>query len=70
MNYWEFKKCGREKGGARAKEFGICISESWKTMCKFGRHTFWRRGPRLSRLGVIDCIQYYSYKSQNYEKAC
>jgi len=24
MNCWEFKKCGREKGGARAKELGVC----------------------------------------------
>lgn len=24
MNCWEFKKCGREKGGARAVELGIC----------------------------------------------
>ena len=24
MNCWEFKKCGREAGGARAKELGVC----------------------------------------------
>ena len=24
MNCWEFKKCGREKGGAKAREFGVC----------------------------------------------
>ncbi len=24
MNCWEFKKCGREAGGSRAKELGIC----------------------------------------------
>jgi hypothetical protein len=24
MNCWEFKKCGREGGGARAKELGVC----------------------------------------------
>ncbi len=23
-NCWEFKKCGRESGGAHEKEFGIC----------------------------------------------
>jgi len=23
MNCWEFKKCGREKGGAKAKELGL-----------------------------------------------
>jgi len=23
-NCWEFKKCGREPGGAKSKEFGVC----------------------------------------------
>jgi hypothetical protein len=23
-NCWEFKKCGREPGGAKATEFGVC----------------------------------------------
>jgi len=26
MNCWEFKKCGREPGGAKVKELGICIA--------------------------------------------
>lgn len=24
MNCWEFKKCGREKGGNRSMELGVC----------------------------------------------
>jgi len=24
MNCWEFMKCGREKGGAKATDLGIC----------------------------------------------
>lgn len=24
MKCWEFKKCGREKGGAKAAELGVC----------------------------------------------
>ena len=24
LNCWEFKKCGREAGGARAQEMGVC----------------------------------------------
>ncbi len=24
VNCWEFKKCGREKGGLKVKELGIC----------------------------------------------
>ena len=26
MNCWEFEKCGREPGGAKVKELGICPS--------------------------------------------
>jgi hypothetical protein len=26
MNCWEFKKCGREMGGLKAKELGVCPS--------------------------------------------
>ena len=24
MKCWEFKKCGREKGGSKARELGVC----------------------------------------------
>ena len=24
LNCWEFKKCGREPGGAKSQEFGVC----------------------------------------------
>ena len=24
MNCWEFKKCGREKGGTNSNELGVC----------------------------------------------
>ncbi|HXW68738.1 MAG TPA: hypothetical protein VEJ88_03940 [Dissulfurispiraceae bacterium] len=24
MNCWEFKKCGREKGGIKSEELGVC----------------------------------------------
>jgi hypothetical protein len=24
LNCWEFKKCGREPGGAKTNEFGVC----------------------------------------------
>ena len=26
LNCWEFKKCGREQGGARASELGVCAA--------------------------------------------
>ncbi len=26
QNCWEFKKCGRQPGGAKARELGVCIA--------------------------------------------
>lgn len=28
QNCWEFKKCGREKGGAKAAELGVCSAST------------------------------------------
>lgn len=25
-NCWEFKKCGRETGGSKVKELGVCVT--------------------------------------------
>lgn len=30
MNCWEFKKCGREPGGAKVAELGVCVAASDK----------------------------------------
>ena len=32
VNCWEFKKCGREPGGSKAKELGICQAAEDKTL--------------------------------------
>ena len=29
MNCWEFKKCGRQEGGAKVSEMGICPASSF-----------------------------------------
>ncbi len=26
LNCWEFKKCGREPGGNKTEEFGVCVA--------------------------------------------
>ena len=28
LNCWEFKKCGREVGGAKAAQLGVCVAAS------------------------------------------
>ncbi len=30
QNCWEFKKCGREQGGAKSNEMGVCPAASFK----------------------------------------
>lgn len=30
QNCWELKKCGREEGGAKIKEMGVCPAASFK----------------------------------------
>lgn len=39
MNCWEFKKCGREKGGPKAGELGVCVAYP-----NHGRHCAWIAG--------------------------
>lgn len=29
LNCWEFKKCGREPGGAKVKELGVCPATNY-----------------------------------------
>ncbi|MBU0730747.1 MAG: hypothetical protein KKE17_06240 [Proteobacteria bacterium] len=31
-NCWEFKKCGRESGGAKASELGVCAAATEKRL--------------------------------------
>lgn len=33
-NCWEFKKCGRELGGARVDELGVCVASTDSKMHK------------------------------------
>ena len=32
MNCWEFKKCGRQPGGEKAKELGVCLAATVTNM--------------------------------------
>ncbi len=32
MNCWEFKKCGRQPGGAKEKELGTCVAATEKRL--------------------------------------
>ncbi len=70
MNCWEFKKCGREKGGAKEKELGICPAyPSNGTNCARIAGTFCGgkvQGTFAEKLG--NCMQCEFHKSANYQK--
>jgi hypothetical protein len=71
MNCWEFKKCGREKGGAKAEELGVCPAypKHGKTCAKIAG-TFCGgkvQGTFASKLA--NCLVCEFYKSPQYNKA-
>jgi hypothetical protein len=70
MNCWEFKKCGREKGGPKAMELGVC--PAWPvggTTCARVGGTLCGgkvQGTFASKLG--SCMQCEFYNSPSYER--
>ena len=70
MNCWEFKKCGREKGGAKAAELGVC--PAWPDngkMCARVAGTFCGgqvQGSFAQKLH--NCMSCEFYKSEHYDR--
>jgi hypothetical protein len=70
MNCWEFKKCGRELGGVKAKELGVCPAYP-----NHGRHCARLTGTLCGgkvqgtfAMKVGNCIQCDFYKSGDYDR--
>ncbi len=70
MNCWEFKKCGREKGGVNEKELGVCPAyPDHGTQCARVAGTFY--GGKVQGIfatKLVNCMQCDFYKSPYYEK--
>lgn len=70
MNCWEFKKCGREKGGKNVAELGQC--PAWPdhgTCC--ARITGTLCGGKVQGTfanKLANCLQCEFYKSPHYER--
>ena len=71
MNCWEMKKCGREAGGAKADELGVCpaypdhgqhCARVAGTLC--GGKV---QGTHASKLA--SCMQCEFYQSEHYDRA-
>ena len=71
MNCWEFKKCGREKGAAKANELGVCPSYPQNgTNCARVAGTLCGgkvQGTFATKLA--NCLQCDFYKSDHYVRA-
>lgn len=69
LNCWEFKKCGREKGGARADELGVCPAyPNSGRRCARVAITFCKG---ISQDGFAaklqECLQCAFYSSEHYD---
>jgi len=69
-NCWEFKKCGREKGGAKAKELGVCPAYP-----DHGKHCAQVAGTLCGgqvqgtfAMKLVNCMQCGFYQTPDYDK--
>ena len=71
MNCWEFKKCGRERGGANAAELGVCPAyPDHGTLCARMAGTLCGGKVQGSfALKVVNCMRCDFYQSPNYDKS-
>lgn len=70
MNCWEFKKCGRELGGVKVKELGVCPAYP-----NGGKHCAQIAGTLCGgtvqgtfAMKLANCMQCDFFKSNNYER--
>jgi len=71
MNCWEFKKCGREEGGSKAHELGVC-----PVYPNHGKHCARVAGTLCGgkvqgtfAIKLPNCMQCDFYKSEYYDKS-
>ena len=75
INCWENKQCGREPGGSKVKELGICPAATEKRVNKInnginGGRSCWAVAGTLcggkvngtAALKILNCMQCYFYK--------
>ena len=68
MNCWEFKKCGREKGGTHAEELGVCPAypdhgrQCARIYCVGNVHA-------SQAAKLLSCMECDFYKSDYYDRS-
>jgi len=71
MKCWEFKKCGREKGGLKVNEFGICPAyPNHGIHCAKIKNTLCGNKVQESHATkLMYCMRCDFYNSPNYDKS-
>ncbi|MBI5140653.1 MAG: hypothetical protein HZA20_00490 [Nitrospirae bacterium] len=70
MKCWEFKKCGREKGGAKSGELGVCPAypDGGNTCARVAGTLCGGRIQGSFATKLTNCMECDYYKSQHYNK--
>jgi hypothetical protein len=70
LNCWEFKQCGREAGGAKAKELGVCPAypDHGHSCAKLAGTLCGGRVQGSFAQKLTSCLQCKFYSSPHYEQ--
>jgi hypothetical protein len=71
MNCWEFKKCGREKGGAKAAELGQCPAypDRGHSCARIAGTLCGGKVQGSFAMKLANCLQCDFYQSMHYDKS-
>ena len=70
MNCWEFKQCGRARGGAKAQAFGVCPAypDHGKQCARVAGTLCGGKVQGTFAMKVASCMECDFYKSEHYDK--
>ncbi len=70
MNCWEFKKCGRERGGAHEAEFGPCpaFPSGGRKCAKVAGTMCHGKVAGTFAMKLASCMSCDFYKSKDYDR--
>ena len=71
MNCWEFKNCGRETGGEKAEDLGICAAypDHGKHCARVAGTLCGGKVQGTFATKLVNCLSCEFYKSEHYDKA-
>ncbi len=71
MNCWEFKKCGREAGGTKAKELGVCPAypNHGQHCARIAGTLYGGQVQGIFATKLANCMQCAFYQSPSYDRS-